>query len=64
VILLRLKHQRLHEPRVVAERHPACISDISGVAMGWAVEHSNSGKKSFDSIRQYDKFAASTLIFK
>ena len=28
------------------------------------VEHSNSGKKKFDSIRQSDKFAASTLIFK
>ena len=28
------------------------------------VEHSNSGEKSFDSIRQSDKFAACTLIFK
>jgi len=31
---------------------------------GREVELSNSGKKSFDSIRQSDKFAARTLIFK
>jgi len=48
------------------EGHPACKkTEWWGAGMVIClVEHSNSGKKSFDSIRQSDKFAACTLIFK
>ena len=51
--------------RVQLTLHARVCTVAGGLHCQWyAVEHSNSGKKSFDSIRQSDKFAACTLIFK
>jgi len=41
-----------------------CADFFTAAGTSYLLEHSISGKKSFDSIRQSDKFAACTVIFK